>query len=572
MEDHGSPTNPFSSGFFEAHFAVVKDEPAKADHDADQTELAAREPLDAPVAIQDLSLSEIPAGAENARLIISPRGPAPSPLDDIEAVVPFHFGRGPGELLAILQTSKSAWFSLTLAADLQCTFYYDPASDNLVLRNSSYQSLKIGPIEDETSDTGLRTLEYRDVHLVSPGPWRIYSEDGAVLVDFLVLRRRYLLETQAGGTQAGSKRKDAAPIKTPAKRYRTEAEAGSIDQSIVLISKPPSNLRTEEVQLELARAGNPLISLQPGQAVFITTPGGADEAGNSPKGNLNKEIVASYAQNMPESYSLLHMRDIASTKGFASVFSARHGVFGDTAVKVIRTKQASQYSYIPTMAQNWKHEEQILRKVTHPSIIRFFGSDARLYSIYMEHLPFPDLNAWRNRPHDHYFVGTADDAERILREMASALEYLHGQKIQHNDIKPGNILYDRERGPVLIDFGLASLHGGQLCTGGTPWYVPREFIRDLERGPKSDVYALGVTLLYLLRKTPLPDVTQRGWVICKAPRDSSETVHMEAWLSKVLAMRAKLDETSHVESLVSDMLSPLPRDRKSAREIVEAIV
>ncbi|KAJ4203292.1 hypothetical protein NW767_005409 [Fusarium falciforme] len=190
----------------------------------------------------------------------------------------------------------------------------------------------------------------------------------------------------------------------------------------------------------------------------------------------------------------------------------------------------------------------------------------------MEHLPFPDLNAWRNRPHDHYFVGTADDAERILREMASALEYLHGQKIQHNDIKPGNILYDRERGPVLIDFGLASLHGGQLCTGGTPWYVPREFIRDLERGPKSDVYALGVTLLYLLRKTPLPDVTQRGWVICKAPRDSSETVHMEAWLSKVLAMRAKLDETSHVESLVSDMLSPLPRDRKSAREIVEAIV
>ncbi|KAL2671307.1 hypothetical protein Neosp_013887 [[Neocosmospora] mangrovei] len=327
----------------------------------------------------------------------------------------------------------------------------------------------------------------------------------------------------------------------------------------------------EKAKLELARAGNPLISLQPGQAVFITTPGEAGEAGNSPKGNPNKEVVASYAQNMPESYSLLHLRDIASTKGFASVFSARHDVFGDTAVKVIRTKQASQFSYIPTMAQNWKHEEQILRKVKHPSIIRFFGSDARLYSIYMEHLPFPDLNAWRNRPHDHYFAGTADDAERILRDMASALEYLHEQKIQHNDIKPGNILYDHERGPVLIDFGLASPHGGQLCTGGTPWYVPREFIRDLERGPKSDVYALGVTLLYVLRKTPLPDVTQRGWIINKALRDSSETLHMEAWLSKVQAMRAKLDETNHVESLVSDMLGVLPRDRKSAREIVEAM-
>ncbi|UPL02657.1 hypothetical protein LCI18_013591 [Fusarium solani-melongenae] len=554
-EDNGSTTNPFSSGFFEARLGHINDA-------AVQAEPAAREPLGTPVAIQDLSLSEIPAGAENARLVISPRGP----LDDTESLVPFGH-----QLLAVLQSSKSAWFSLTLAPALQCTFYYDPASDNLVLRNSSYQSLKIGSIEDETGETDLRTLEHRDVHLVSPGPWRIYSEDGIVLVEFLVLRRRYLLETQAGGTQAGSKRKDTTPVEAPVKRYRTEAEAGSIDQSIVLISKPPSNLTTEKVQLELARAGNPLISLQPGQVVFITAPGGTDEAVNSPKGNPNKEIVPSYAQDMPESYSLLHMRDIASTKGFASVFSARHNVFGDTAVKVIRTRQPSQYSYIPTMAQNWKHEEQILRKVTHPSIIRFFGSDARLYSIYMEHLPFPDLNAWRNRPHDHYFVGTADDAERILREMASALEYLYGQRIQHNDIKPGNILYDRERGPVLIDFGLASPHGGQLCTGGTPWYVPREFIRNLERGPKSDVFALGVTLLYLLRKTPLPDVTQRGWVIYKAPRDSSETAHMEAWLSKVLEMQAELNESSRVESLVHGMLSAQPRDRKSAREIVEAM-
>ncbi|RSL69826.1 hypothetical protein CEP51_012297 [Fusarium floridanum] len=522
-EDDGSATNPFSSGFFARLTSDYVD-------DADQTELAAREPLGAPVAIQDLSLSEIPAGAENTRLVISPRGS--TPRDDGEAVVPF----GQGELLAVLQSSKSAWFSLTLAADLQCTFYYDPASDNLVLRNSSYQTLKIGPIEDESSDTNLRTLEYRDVHLVSPGPWRIWSaEESAVLVDFLVLRRRYLLETRTGGTQAGAKRKDAALIEAPAKRHR--AEAGSVDQSIVLISKPPSNLS----QLEVVRAGNPLISLRPGQTVAITTPGAPPSAESPTKDDPQKSVALS-AQEMPESYSLLHMRDIASSKGFASVFSARHDVFGDTAVKVIRTKQASQYSYIPTMAQNWKHEEQILRKVRHPSIIRFFGSDARLYSIYMEHLPFPDLNAWRNRPHDHYFTGTVDDAERILRDMASALEYLHGQKIQHNDIKPGNILYDRDRGPVLIDFGLASLHGGQLCNGGTPWYVPREFVRDLERGPKSDIFALGVTMLYLLRKTPLPDVTQRGWVICKVHRESSEVTLMEAWLSEVAAMRSELKE------------------------------
>ncbi|KAK7424282.1 hypothetical protein QQX98_000550 [Neonectria punicea] len=280
MEDHCSPTNPFSSGFFEARFAVAKDEPTKAitsNHDDEvyQAEVAAHEPPGAPVvAIQDLSLNEIPVGAENARLVISPRGPAPSPSDNSEAVVPF--GQGPGELLAVLQSSKSAWFSLTLAADLQFTFYYDPASDNLVLRNSSYQPLKIGPIEDETSDTDLRTLEYCDVHLVSPGPWRIYPADYqplTVLVDFLVLRRRYILETQTGGTQAGAKRKEMLSIEAPAKRYRTDA--GSIDQSIVLISKPPNTS-----QMELVGAGNPLINLQPGQTVFVTAPGGVPSAEN----------------------------------------------------------------------------------------------------------------------------------------------------------------------------------------------------------------------------------------------------------------------------------------------------
>lgn len=366
-DDLGSPTNPFSSGFFEAR---LTSDPVG---DADQTELATREPLGAPIAIQDLSLNEIPSGAENARLVISPRGPTPSPLDDREAVMPF--GQGPGELLAVLQSSKSAWFSLTLAADLQFTFYYDPASDNLVLRNSSYQSVRIGPIE-ETSDTDPRTLEYRDVHLVSPGPWRIYSADHTVLVDFLVLRRRYLLETQAGGMQAGSKRKDILSIEAPAKRHRTEA--ASIDQSIVLISKPPNvsrvvlkslrltqtpqNLRIEKTQLQLVQAGNPLANLEPGHTLVVTTPG----RNSSPK-DQSQTAIASPVQDMPESYSLLHMRDIASSKGFASVFSARHNVFGDTAVKVIRTKQASQYSYIPTMAQNWKHEEQILRKIEHVS-------------------------------------------------------------------------------------------------------------------------------------------------------------------------------------------------------------
>ncbi|RYP41521.1 hypothetical protein DL768_010487 [Monosporascus sp. mg162] len=53
--------------------------------------------------------------------------------------------------------------------------------------------------------------------------------------------------------------------------------------------------------------------------------------------------------------------------------------------------------------------------------------------------------------------------------MAQAFHDLRKQKILHNDIKPANILYSRERGAVLIDFGLASYDGEIARAGGTPW-------------------------------------------------------------------------------------------------------
>jgi hypothetical protein len=71
------------------------------------------------------------------------------------------------------------------------------------------------------------------------------------------------------------------------------------------------------------------------------------------------------ALDMPESYTLFHLRDIVDSKESASIFSARHSTLGNTAVKVIRTKDFRQKSSIPIVARNWKNEEQLLRTVKH---------------------------------------------------------------------------------------------------------------------------------------------------------------------------------------------------------------
>lgn len=116
--------------------------------------------------------------------------------------------------------------------------------------------------------------------------------------------------------------------------------------------------------------------------------------------------------------------------------------------------------------------------------------------------------------------------------MSSALDYLCTKDIVHNDIKPANILYDKRRGAVLIDFGLASFNG-RACPGGTPWYVPLEFMTEGKRSFASDVFALGVTMLYLVKKTVLPELQGPAWVIANARGGAEDGDRMEAWLGKL---------------------------------------
>ncbi|GKT50169.1 putative serine/threonine-protein kinase PkwA [Colletotrichum spaethianum] len=88
--------------------------------------------------------------------------------------------------------------------------------------------------------------------------------------------------------------------------------------------------------------------------------------------------------------------------------------------------------------------------------------------------------------------------------MSSAISYFHSQGIVHNDIKPANITFSHTRGAVLIDFGLSSgLKDSAVHVGGSPWYTPHpQHAINGKRGAPGDVFALGVVMLFILRKIP----------------------------------------------------------------------
>jgi WD40 repeat protein/tRNA A-37 threonylcarbamoyl transferase component Bud32 len=98
----------------------------------------------------------------------------------------------------------------------------------------------------------------------------------------------------------------------------------------------------------------------------------------------------------------------------------------------------------------------------------------------------------------------------LLRQLASALDYAHAREIIHRDLKPGNIMFDDEQTPYLVDFGIAKLVNatnvltvsGMLT--GTPAFMAPEMWTGADVTPAADLYALGVMTYSLVTGGNLP--------------------------------------------------------------------
>jgi len=208
--------------------------------------------------------------------------------------------------------------------------------------------------------------------------------------------------------------------------------------------------------------------------------------------------------------------------------------------------------YTEGMDRRFKHEARIAAKLDHPNIlvIHAVREANELLFIVMKLVEGLPLSA---------IVKTGGPlpvpvVRLVVRQVADALSYAHGEGVVHRDVKPANIMVDRRGNVVVMDFGIAKAADDAHLTRtglviGTPAYMSPEQCLAQGVASASDQYSLGVVAYELLTgRTPF-----RGSAL------EMQWSHATAGPPTVRSLRP--DCPPELEALVLRMLSKAPADR-----------
>ncbi len=196
------------------------------------------------------------------------------------------------------------------------------------------------------------------------------------------------------------------------------------------------------------------------------------------------------------------IREEAGRGGMAVVYRAYQPTMErDVAIKVIQVSAG----HAEEALGRFRREARLIARLEHPHILPVYDYDGEhdppyIVMRYLDGGTLADLLEEGPLP--------LDRLTPLLRQVALALDYAHRQGVIHRDVKPSNILIDREGHALVTDFGIGRLvtagqAGEQLTVAGalvgTPEYIaPEQALGAEEVDRRVDIYGLGVVLFQCL--------------------------------------------------------------------------
>lgn len=233
--------------------------------------------------------------------------------------------------------------------------------------------------------------------------------------------------------------------------------------------------------------------------------------------------------------------------GMGEAWLARDGERGEDVVAKVVPAGAP-----PERVALLRREARLVRKLSHPRIVPVYGfrSGERGSAVTLRHMPGGDASRFRGAP--------PHDVLRLGRDVAEALEYLHGLGVVHRDVKPSNVLLDPESRACLADFGIAAVawadeEGIVVRGGGSRASLSPQQIDGEPAQPSDDLYALGALLYELLSGRPPFPPGASDAQIRESPPPPLHAVH---------------PVPEALDRLVARLLSKAPTERPPSAEAV----
>jgi serine/threonine protein kinase/tetratricopeptide (TPR) repeat protein len=169
----------------------------------------------------------------------------------------------------------------------------------------------------------------------------------------------------------------------------------------------------------------------------------------------------------------------------------------EVALKLLQPEIAADRRFV----ERFRNEIKIARKIRHLNVCGMFDlqEEGKTLFITMEYVRGEDLKSLIRRTR----ALTAGTAVSIARQVAEGLGEAHRLGVVHRDLKPGNIMIDKDGNAKIMDFGIARspAAAGTTAEGaiiGTPEYMSPEQVDGQPADQRADIYALGVILFEMV--------------------------------------------------------------------------